>query len=156
MLVPAALAAAVVAACAGGGYLVGNLLRSTPASARADAGPAASRPDNPADEEYEYYELPPFIATLNTPRRDRIMQVTIVLAMYKRDKDRVTKMLEKRKMELTSKLTLYLNSRTMEDVSGDRNLSRVLREIRDTVNDLLWPDQAPMIEKALVKNLALQ
>ena len=156
ILVPLVVGVVVVGVCSGAGYMLGSLLRSAPAQAEASTTAAEPTAAGPSSVESEYYEFPTFMATLNTPRRDRIMQVTIVLVMKKENQSVVTKMLEKKNREMTSKLTLYLNSRTMEDVSGDKNVNRILREIRNMINDFLWPDRPPMIEKVLVKNLALQ
>lgn len=156
-------AAVVVIACAGGGYVVGGILRKAPGPQKAHAAEAASQEavaanaENGSRGESEYFEgLEPFTVTLETPRRDRFLVVSVILSFDKGNEKAVKEMLDKKKREIRSKITLYLNSRTLEDVSGTKNLNRILREMQDMVNEYLWPNQAPMVTGVLFKNLAIQ
>jgi len=155
--------AAVVVVIAGGagGYLAGSLLRKAPgpqkAHAEESAAATSSEDEGGSHSESEYFEeFEPFTVTLETPRRDRFLVATVILAFDKADMKVVMEMLEKKKRELRSKITLYLNSRTLEDVSGTKNLNRILRELQDMINEYLWPNQKPLVTLVLFKNLAIQ
>jgi flagellar basal body-associated protein FliL len=145
------------------GFLLGGKFRKGPAEASAKPPTEEAAAPEPAHGaagapggECEYVDLEPFTVTLDTPRRDRFLAVTVILAIHTADQKAVAKVLEKNKREVRSKLTLYLNSRSLEDVTGTKNLNRVLREMQDLVNELLWPGQRPMVAQVLVKNLAIQ
>ncbi len=172
-LVLVLLIAGVVAGFGAAGFLLGSRLRSGPAQAQAKTaeeepaghgeekadghgGGGGHGKDPAAGNESEYYEFEPFTVTLDTPRRDRFLVVTVILAIRPEEAKNVTKLLEKKKREVRSQLTLYLNSRTLDDVTGTKNLNRVLREMQDLVNEYLWPDGKPMVTQVLLKNLAIQ
>jgi len=159
------------------GFFLGSRLRPGPAQAQAkpvEDAPAEHGGGEKAEEksgghgggekgkekgvgnESDYYEFEPFTVTLDTPRRDRFLVVTVILAIRPEEAKNVTKLLEKKKREVRSELTLYLNSRSLDDVTGTKNLNRVLREMQDLVNEYLWPDGKPMVTQVLLKNLAIQ
>jgi flagellar basal body-associated protein FliL len=143
------------------GFVMGGRLRKPappekPKTAEETAAAAAAAAEPAAGSEAEYYEIEPFTVTLDTPRRDRFLAVTVILAIRSTDQKAVAKLLDKNKREVRSKLTLYLNSRTLDDVTGDKNLNRILREMQDLVNEFLWPGQRPMVTGVLLKNLAIQ
>lgn len=150
---------AVVVLCSTGGFVVGSLLRKAPAEPpkAPTAVETAAKSAEPTDhQESEYYSFDPFTVTLDTPRRDRFFVVTIILAFNQGDKKAVVDLLEKKKREVRSRLSIYLSSRSLEDVSGAKNLKRVLREIQDSVNEYLWPGEKPMVTEVLFNNPAIQ
>jgi flagellar basal body-associated protein FliL len=141
------------------GFVMGGKFRGKPpveANGKSPAEEVAPEPAASASAECEYVEIEPFTVTLDTPRRDRFLVVGVILAIRSSDQKAVVKLLDKNKREVRSKLTLYLNSRTLEDVTGTKNLNRVLREMQDLINELLWPGQRPMVAQVLLKNLAIQ
>lgn len=161
VLVWALLTFGVVAVFGGAGFVMGSHLRKAPPEEKTagaeEEGEAGGR-ESPAasDKECEYYEFEPFTVTLDTPRRDRFLVVTVSLTLRQGDEKNVAQLLEKRKRELRSKLTLYLNSRTLDDVTGAKNLNRVLREMQDLINEYLWPARRPEVTQVLLKNLVIQ
>jgi flagellar basal body-associated protein FliL len=154
LLVLAAGAVAVIAACCGGGYLAGGMLRHKDA-ANHEASKDDPIPEETPGEELAHHELKQFIATLDTPRRDRTISATVVFTFPKSQEEAIVKTLKAKEMELASMLTLYLNSRTLEDVSG-KNLDRARGELRDKINELLWPNHRPMIKEVLIPSFVVQ
>jgi flagellar protein FliL len=172
------LIAGVVALFGVAGFFLGSRLRPGPAQAQAkpveemsaetgggkaeekgaekSGGHGGGEKEKGVGNESDYYEFEPFTVTLDTPRRDRFLVVTVILAIRPEEAKNVTKLLEKKKREVRSHLTLYLNSRSLDDVTGTKNLNRVLREMQDLINEYLWPDGKPMVTQVLLKNLAIQ
>jgi flagellar basal body-associated protein FliL len=149
-------AIAVVAVCAGGGYFVGSTLRSASAKTAA-LEHAEEEPAPPShSEDREYVDLAPFTVTLNTPRRDRFVAITVALAINAKNKKAVSDLVTRKKPEIDSRMTLFLSGRTLEDLSGDKNLNRLLRELQDLLNNYLWPNQRPLVENVLIKSLIIQ
>jgi len=155
----------VVAVSAGGGFGVGTILRGGPDAAQADslpAEPTAGGSTDPAGgishEELTYYEFEPITANADERGLTRYIRATIILAIKSEVEKKVsaTALLEKKKPELKNWLTIFLASRTLEEVRGAQNLNRLRREIRDSFNEQLWPDRAPVVENVLFKDFAVQ
>ncbi|MFA6132730.1 MAG: flagellar basal body-associated FliL family protein [Phycisphaerae bacterium] len=106
--------------------------------------------------ELGYYDLESVTVNLDEPRLGRYVRATIVLAMEAKDFKAASEVLNKRKPDLKSWLTVYLAGCTVEDVRGPRNLNRIRNEIRDSFNEQLWPDRKPLVAKVLFKEFAVQ
>jgi flagellar basal body-associated protein FliL len=136
-------------------------------SATAAAAPAqASQTTQPAEEpaageaksdvQYTYYEMEPTIVNLDEPRLARYIRASIVLAVKGENFKAVSELVDKKKPELKSWLTVYLAGCSLEDVRGPKNLNRICREVREAFNEQLWPGGKPQIEKVLLKEFAVQ
>jgi len=151
---------AVMALGAGGGFVVSRFIGagSSTASAGEAAPPASQPPDRAPVQEGElaYLPVPSVIANLNEERLSRNLKVTISLAVDARDEGEVRKLIEKRMVEVTDWLNIYLAGCTLEDVRGPKNLRRIQREIAENLNNRFWPEQKPRIEKVLLKEWHVQ
>jgi flagellar basal body-associated protein FliL len=135
-------------------------------SATAAAAPPQSSQTQPADEpaagetksdvQYTYYEMEPIIVNLDEPRLARYIRASIVLAVKGENFKAVSELVDKKKPELKSWLTVYLAGATLEDVRGPKNLNRICREVREAFNEQLWPSSKPLVEKVLLKEFAVQ
>ncbi len=161
------LGVGIMAVFACSGFVVGSLMKSTPEKPKVEAAPAAegegakaggheSGDKKTATGDGDYFKFEPFTATLNTERRDRFLVCTLVLKLRPGESKKATELLEKKKIELQSKISLYLNSQSLEDVTGKKNLNRMLREVQDMVNQHLWPTEKPMVIEVLMPNSAIQ
>jgi flagellar basal body-associated protein FliL len=104
-----------------------------------------------------YYDLEPVIANLDVPGVTRYVRATLTLEIRDEvDIKKGTILLEREKPLLTSWLTIYLASLTLEDTRGDRNLKRIQLQIRDAFNEKLFPDSKPQIIEVLFKEFAVQ
>jgi len=62
----------------------------------------------------------------------------------------------KKSRAMTSRLIVYLSDLSVEDTRGSRNLNRIRREIRDLLNDRLWPGERPLIVDVGLKEWLIQ
>lgn len=145
-----------------GGYAVGKLFNS-PSPSEDQSEPVATEDKTPAEssedadeEEMVYLDFEPITVNLNEPRLGRYVRATLVLAVTTENSTVVMGVMEKRMPELKNWLTLYLSGCTLEKVRGPSNLNRIRREILDSFNQQLWPDQKPLISQVLFKEFAIQ
>jgi flagellar basal body-associated protein FliL len=141
----------------------GFMARSATAAAAPAQTPQATQPaEEPAagetksDVQYTYYEMEPTIVNLDEPRLARYIRASIVLAVRGENFKAVSELVDKKKPELKSWLTVYLAGCSLEDVRGPKNLNRICREVREAFNEQLWPGGKPQIEKVLLKEFAVQ
>jgi flagellar basal body-associated protein FliL len=151
-----ALPVGILVLAAGAGYFANQMtggLDSTPSEATAEE----DNPPPPADDkEYKYFDLEPIVANPNVPRLERYIRATLTLAIHKDDYDQAKKVLEKRMPELKNSLILYLSDCSLDEIRGKKNLNRILREVQDSFNERLWPDQRGLIAKVGYKEWVIQ
>lgn len=152
LLVRLGMLVAVVGVGAGAGYAVNRLLSG---SAPPPEGPQIETPDKPGDKEFVYIDFEPVTVTLNTPQKDRFIRATITLAVRKKHEKAVNESVEKKKPLLNDKLITYGSGLTLDDVGDAKNLNKIRREILEAFNDLLWPDDEPLIHHLLFKEFAV-
>lgn len=142
------------------------------------ASPAAAAPAEPAAEEskskeggghgekkddppkpsgeFVYHEFPPIVVNPNTPRLERYVRATIVLAVKDTDEKEAKGRIEEKKPELISWVTVYLSGLSLEDLRGPKNLNKIRREIQEAFNEHLFADGKPLINHVLFKDIAIQ
>ncbi|NBB95039.1 MAG: hypothetical protein GVY16_04790 [Planctomycetes bacterium] len=149
----------VVAVGAGGAGGAGTAILMAPEVEETLTEEEAELP--PADttsalHDYAYYEFDPLTVNLNVPRQNRYIRATVVLAVREKDRGDAMPLFEKRRVELTNWLMTHLAGLTLDEVTGRKNIVRIQREIRDAVNQQLWPDRRPRVEQVLFKDFAIQ
>ena len=113
--------------------------------------------DKPKGENLWSYDLEPVIANLDEPGVTRYARVTITLQLDPQmDQEKGTAFLEGKKAVLVDWLTTYIAGLSLERVRGTRNLSRIKKEVRDSFNELLFPQSKPFIRDILFKEFAIQ
>jgi flagellar basal body-associated protein FliL len=140
------------------GFSVGRGLHGEEPKEESAATEKAGEPERHEvpNEDYTYYEFESIAVSLNEHRMDRYLRVSIVLAMKTKDGAAATEMVNKKKPELKSWLTVFLSGCSLDDVRGDKNLNRLRREIQDSLNAQLWGDSRPLIDHVLFKDIAVQ
>ena len=104
-----------------------------------------------------YYHLAPVVANLDVPEATRYIRVSLTLEISSEvDEKKGLAFIDERKPTLTSWLTVYLSSLSLEDVRGDKNLKRIQSQVLDTFNEKLFPDSKPQIKHILFKEFAVQ
>ncbi len=159
--------AAVVVACATGGFALSQLLGGQDIS-------AAAKPNTPSPAQEKGFEdllaeqvngnspwiydaMEPVLANLDEPGVTRYVRVTISLEVSpKLDQEKGKAFLEQRTMILRDWLTTYFAGLSLEDVRGSRNLNRIKRDVHEQFNRLLFPDSKPYIRQVLFKEFAVQ
>ena len=159
----------VVVLCGGAGFLLSQFFGgyNTPGTAE------LSQEDEPAQVGYLevdkadgsaadsqrawFYDLEPVVANLNVPGVTRYVRAALTLEMSSElEKEKGLVFLEEKKPLLTSWLTVYLASLSLEDIRGDANLKRIQSQILDAFNEELFPDSEPHIKHILFKEFAIQ
>ena len=133
---------------------------STPQEAAAGEGEPIEEPieeTNPdPGVEYSYYEFEAITVNLDEPRLARHVRAMPILAIKTSGYAAASAAVEKKKLELSNWLTVYLAGCSLEEVRGSKNLNRIQREIREAFNDQLWPGGAPLIDHVLFKEFKVQ
>jgi len=169
-LLPWIIMAVAVVLCAGAGLGLGRLFAGSSTPQRAEQAKLTQPEDLKVDvpdltgsgklpnQKTWYYELEPVVANLDVPGITRYVRAAITLEISaEMDKQKYTVFLdEEKKPILTSWLTIYLASLTLEDIRGDRNLRRIQSQILDSFNEKLFPDARPQIKHVLFKEFAIQ
>jgi len=160
------ISAVVVVACAGAGLGLGRLFagagetktnESFQENVQTQLKNLKPEDDSETARKTWYYDLEPVIANLDVPGVTRYVRVTLTLEISNEvDTKKGTVFLEEKKPLLTSWLTVYLASLTLEDARGDRNLKRIQSQILDAFNEKLFPDSKPQIKEVLFKEFAIQ
>jgi flagellar basal body-associated protein FliL len=155
MLIAVCVATAGVAAGAGVGVrlMLGGEAASTEAAAK--AAPEVEVPEL-EDKDLAYYPLEPITANINVPRRNRYIRAQITLAVPRSAYSKIEGQITEKQAELRNCLTIYLSALTLDDFGGKKNLNRVRAEIKDELNQLLWPNHKGLIRDVLLKEFAVQ
>ena len=162
---------AIVIAGLAGGFALAQLLAGTDQSSPQQPETKETQTDNspknetindmlidkPKGETLWPYDLEPVIANLDEPGVTRYARVTITIQLDPQmDQEKGTTFLEGEKPVLRDWLTTYIAGLSLERVRGTRNLSRIKKEIRDSFNELLFPEGKPFIRDILFKEFAIQ
>ena len=113
--------------------------------------------DKPQDEKLWPFDLEPVIANLDEPGVTRYARVTITLQLSPQmNLEKGSPFLDEKKPILRDWLTTYIAGLSLERVRGTRNLARIKKEVRDSFNELLFPQSKPFINDILFKEFAVQ
>jgi flagellar basal body-associated protein FliL len=185
LILVTAIAVLAILISAAAGNFVGKLLSAVPAAAQAKTpeeqsgdAEAPAEPEKkeetkaegghggkdgakeaahmPGKGELGYYDMEPITVNLDEPRLARYVRASIVLAFESQDYAAACKLLDRKKPDLKSWLTIYLAGCTLEDVRGPKSLNRISREVLEAFDDQLWPDGKPKITKVLFKEFTIQ
>ena len=158
----AVLVAAVVIASAGG-FVMARFLGGPASPKQAGAAQASAKgtPAEPqatlsADGDFSYYHFEHITVNLAGDNMNRYIRATITLAIDPEHAKAAVKRIEAKKPELKNWMTIFLADCTLEKVRGTKALNRLRREIQDSFNEQLWPDQAPLIHHVLFKEFFIQ
>ncbi|MBM4027875.1 MAG: hypothetical protein FJ280_21110 [Planctomycetes bacterium] len=165
-LVPWLVPALVVIVLALGGFFIGRLfgtrgqsqtVRGAEPARPVEAAPRKDPPLKPSAGDNWYYELDPVVVNLNEPGVTRYVRISLTLEINSALSDKEGRpFLDQRKPLMKHWLTLFLSNQTLEDARGERNLMRMQTQISDTLNQGLFPDGPPRVQRVLFKEFAIQ
>ena len=165
------IVAAVVIISAGAGLGVGRIVAGKKSESQAqddDAAPAGQQQQNEIDKlitesaqadskSWYYPNLDPIVANLNEPGVNRYVRMSLVMEISAAmDQAKGTAFLDEKKPLLVNYLTVYLSSLSVEDVRGEKNLKRIQSQIKDLLNEKLFPNAKPQISSILFKEFSIQ
>ncbi len=166
-LLPWIILAIVVPVFAGMGFGLGRLV----------AGPKVEQvEEEPEDEKIElpaymtlmnekgdaaktwfYDKIEPVVANLNDPGASRYIRVSFAFEINgKMPQGETSAYLDQKAFVMKDLVGKYLATQSLKDLQGDRNLNRVPMEIRDMLNQAIFPDMEPVIVNVLYRDRAIQ
>jgi len=157
-LVWLAIVAGVAMAASAAGFGVGRLfVGPADADAAAELPPAETTSAARQEQgEYKYLDFESIVVNLDGPRLDRYVRAAITLAILDSDFAEAEELINKKRPELKNWMTVFFSGCTLTDIRGAEKLNRLRREIRDSLNEQLWPDGQPVIQHVLFKEFAVQ
>ncbi len=165
-MLPWIILAVVVPLCAGMGFGLGRLLavpkqEPTPAEVpetQVELPEYMTLLDEKGDAKATwFYEVEPVVANLNDPGASRYIRVSFALEMSgKMPMEKTKAYLDKKTYIIKDLIGKYLATQSLKDLQGDRNLNRVPMEIKDRLNQSLFPDMQPVIVDVLYRERAIQ
>jgi flagellar basal body-associated protein FliL len=146
----------VVTCSAGFGFGLGKLL----ANAKNTEPPKeeVSRPEEPEKKPNTwYYDLEPIVANLDEPGALRYIRTALTLEMsWDIPQSKGKEFLAEKEPIMKDWLSVYLAGLSLRDVQGDKNQRIIQSEIRESLNEELFPDEKPKIKQVLFKEFAIQ
>ena len=165
-LLPIVMIIIVVSLCAGAGFTIGRLLggSGSPSESNSEVNEselsdaiAADIDSGNSSGEVWYYDLEPIIANLNEPNITRYVSATLTFEMSSSlDEKKGRKYLDEKKPIIINWLTIYLSGLGLDDIRGDKNLMTIKSNIRDSLNEKLFPDSKPQIKDVLIQKFPVQ
>lgn len=104
-----------------------------------------------------YDQLEPIIANLDEPGVTRHVRTTIVLEISQEmNQEKGYLFLQDKKIIIKDFLSTFLAGLSLERVRGSRNRTRIKNEIKEHLNDLLFPESKPFITNVLMQDFSIQ
>lgn len=163
-LLPFAIILIIILICSGLGFSLGRLFASSETSATNDSDSSSEVSTQAASGDLEddseglwYYDLDSVVANLNEPSVTRYVSASLTFAMSsglaeKEGRD----FLDNKKPIIINWLTIYLSGLGLDDIRGDKNLMSIKSHIRESLNDILFPDSKPQIKEVLIQKFPVQ
>jgi flagellar basal body-associated protein FliL len=153
----------VAAICAGGGYgLSGLFAKVTPEKVVEVPDSEKSieelyGPEDPESAKPWNFELKPITSNLSEAGSTRMIQVTVVLEISAdMDETKGREYLEGKKLHLRDWLGTHLASLNLEQVAGGPSQNRMKAEIKESFNEILFPDSKPLVGRVMLKDYIIQ
>ena len=155
----------VIALLGGSGFVLGRLLAGSsspeitePAdeNAQKETITTDGSKTDPGDTWY-FNDLESVVVNPDEPGQKRFVRVGLILEMSSGLSESDTKkLIEAQKPLLMNWLNLYFKSLTLEEMEDDNDLKRILSQICDAFNEILFPDAKPQIKKILIREFNIQ
>jgi flagellar basal body-associated protein FliL len=168
--------AAVVVLLAGSGFVLGRLFAGSPSpetteSSQENAPAEKSKAEKPKKEEtkaekttpagpndaWYYNELESVVVNPDEPGATRYVRVGLTLEISSGlTKEKAAEIILAKKPLLVNWLNLYFKSLTLGEMQNDRDMKRILSQICDSFNEILFPGVKPQIKKILIREFNIQ
>jgi flagellar basal body-associated protein FliL len=178
--------AAVVVLLAGSGFVLGRLFAGSPSpettkSSQENAPAEKSKAEKPKKEgekgekhkkeetkagkttpagpndAWYYNELESVVVNPDEPGATRYVRVGLTLEISSGlTKEKATEIILAKKPLLVNWLNLYFKSLTLSEMQNDRDMKRILSQICDSFNEILFPNAKPQIKKILIREFNIQ
>jgi len=157
--------AVVVVLLAGSGFVLGRLFAGssspeTTESSQEDAqAKETTQDDSKTDSKDTWYynDLESVVVNPDEPGATRFVRVGLILEISSALDEKTAKnLIEAKKPPLINWLNLYFKSLTLEEMGNDKDMKRILTQICDSFNEILFPDAKPQIKRILIKEFNIQ
>ena len=157
--------AVVVVLLAGSGFVLGRLFAGssspqTNESSQENAQEEETVPDDSitnSKSTWYYPDLGSVVVNPDEPGATRFVRVGLILEISSAlDEKTAKKLIDTKKPLLVNWLNLYFKSLTLKEMENDRDMQRILTQICDSFNEILFPDAKPQIKKILIKEFNIQ
>jgi len=160
--------AVVVVLLAGSGFVLGRLFAGssspeTTESFQENAQTEKAGEDVKDDSEkgskdtWYYNDLESVVVNPDEPGATRFVRVGLILEISSGlSKDKAGELIEAKKPPLINWLNLYFKSLTLDEMENDRDMKRILSQICDAFNEVLFPDAKPQIKRILIREFNIQ
>lgn len=150
---------------AGSGFVLGRLFagsfspETTESSQENSQTKETIQNDSKTDSEDTWYysDLEPVVVNPDEPGATRFVRVGLILEISSGlSKDKAKELIEPQKPPLINWLNLYFKSLTLDEMENDRDMKRILSQICDAFNEILFPDAKPQIKRILIREFNIQ
>ncbi len=157
--------AVVIVVMAGSGFVLGRLFAGSSAPETTD-----SPQENPQTQEivpggsdtgskdtWYYNELESVVVNPNEPGATRYVRVGLILEVSSGlSKEDATTLMKAKMPLLMNWLNLYFKSLALEEMENDSDLRRILSQVCDAFNEMLFPNAKPQIKRILIREFNIQ
>lgn len=104
-----------------------------------------------------FNDLESVVVNPDVPGATRFVRVGLILEMSSGlNEDEAKELIGAQKPLLLNWLNLYFKGLTLEEMEDDNDLKRILSQICDAFNEILFPDAEPQIKKILIREFNIQ
>jgi flagellar basal body-associated protein FliL len=162
-----ALMLTIIIVLSGSGFVLGRLMAgSTPEPPKEEeqeetkiklTDPATLTTPDKEQGTWYYNDLESIIVNPDEPGARRFVRVGLILGMSKQvPQEKAQTLIENKKPLLINWLNLYFKGLSLSEMENERDMNRILSQVRDGFNEILFPDQKPQIEKILIREFNIQ
>lgn len=160
-----AVLAVVVVIFAGSGFLLGRLFAGSASQEKNESSQENMQTKEvmPDDSEtgskdtWYYNDLESVVVNPDIPGATRFVRVGLILEISSGlNEDKAKELIDAQKPPLINWLNLYFKSLTLDEMKNDRDMKRILSQICDAFNEILFPDAKPQIKRILIREFNIQ
>jgi len=157
--------AVVVALISGSGFVVGRLLPGSSSPETTESPQentqtekvAADVTETDSKDTWYYNELESVVVNPNEPGATRFIRIGLILEISSELIEEEAKVLiDAKKPSLINWLNLHFKSLTLNEIENGKDMKRILLEICDAFNEILFPDAKPQIKTILIREFNIQ
>lgn len=114
-------------------------------------------PEINTDEDWYFNGLESVVVNPDEPGATRYVRVGLTLEMAAGyGADEATELITSKKPLLINWLNLFFKSMTLSEMQTDRDMKRILVQICDAFNEILFPGAKPQIKRILIREFNIQ